>query len=374
MNILYLCTFYHQAMLFRDSMNALEKYGHNTLAFNAVFKGASIEEKYIPIMDEKVVHKECFNFYDRYLYFYKQKKIYKALLSEINVKDFNIIHSHTLMNGGWVVNRIKRKESVPYVVSIRNTDLNDFLKFPFFIPIARKIVTDANAVMFLSEAYKKQFIAKLFKKNTTKKTIIENKCFVIPNGLESFWIDNIWREKKVVDSVVHLICVGTIDQNKNMISIIRAMEILKNKGVFTKLTVVGKEIDMSIYSELQKYENVSLIPFLPKEELINYYRESDIFVLPSFKESFGRVYAEAMTQGLPVIYTRNQGFDGLFSEGNVGYSVDSHNPDTIADAILKILNNYSEISKNCINNCKNFDWSIIAKKLEQMYEKSLSKV
>ena len=370
MNILYLCTFYHQAMLFRDSMNALEKYGHNTLAFNAVFKGTKVEEQYIPIMDEKVIHKECFNFYDRYLYFYKQRKIYKAFLKEINVDNYDIIHSHTLMNGGWVVNRIKRKKSVPYVVSVRNTDLNDFLKFSFFRPVARKIITDANAVMFLSEVYKKQFLAKLFRNNNAKLNRIEKKCYVIPNGLESFWLDNIGKAKEISNSVINLICVGTIDKNKNMLSIINAIEILKKQGVIANLTIVGKEIDTSVYSELQRSENVKLVPFQKKEELLKYYRDSDIFVLPSFKESFGRVYAEALTQGLPVIYSQNQGFDGFFLEGEVGYSVDPYNPNSIADAVIKIIKKYKMLSNNCINNCKEFDWLKIASKLEKMYKEA----
>ena len=60
MRILYVCTFYERAMIFRDAMNHLEKRGHNLTAFNAVAKGTKIEEKYKPIMDEKVIHRECF--------------------------------------------------------------------------------------------------------------------------------------------------------------------------------------------------------------------------------------------------------------------------------------------------------------------------
>ena len=60
MKILYICTYYHRAMIFRDSMNYLEERGHSVIAFNAVAKGAAIADKYKAIMDEKVVHKECF--------------------------------------------------------------------------------------------------------------------------------------------------------------------------------------------------------------------------------------------------------------------------------------------------------------------------
>ena len=140
MNILYLCNYYHRAMLFRDSMNYLEKRGNSVQAFNAVVYGATVDDKYKSIMDEKVYHKECFSKIDRFFYFRKQRKIYRSLIECIDVGKYKVIHSHTMMNGGWVARRIKRKYGIPYVVTARNTDLNDYLRIPLFIPIARKIL------------------------------------------------------------------------------------------------------------------------------------------------------------------------------------------------------------------------------------------
>lgn len=72
---LYLCTFYHRAMIFRDSMNYLEKLGHKINLYNAVDFGAKIDEKYLPIMDDKVVHKACFRQCDRYFTFVNNGKL-----------------------------------------------------------------------------------------------------------------------------------------------------------------------------------------------------------------------------------------------------------------------------------------------------------
>lgn len=359
-------------MLFRDSMNMLEKRGHKTLAFNAVAKGATIDEKYYSIMDDKVIHEECFYTFDRYNYFYKQKKIYRRFIDKVDVDEYDIIHSHTMFNGGWVANKLKRKKNIPYVVTVRNTDLNDFLKFPFFVPIAKRIAKESNAIMFLSESYKKQFLQKVYGKASEEiRNTIKQKCYVIPNGLEDYWLENVSKEKEVCNDVVKLICVGKIDFNKNMKSIVEAMNILEKRGVNSHLTVIGQVVDNNVLVELQKSSKVEIVPYQKKEELINYYRSSDIFVMPSFTESFGRVYAEAMTQGLPVIYTKKQGFDGFFKEGEVGYSVDAHNPETIADAIDNIIHNYNMISYNCIKNCIIFNWNDIAKKLEYMYMKAI---
>jgi len=368
MNILYLCTYYHKAMLFRDSMNMLESLGHDTLAFNAVAEGTKVDEKYLPIMDDKAVHEECFRKIDRYVYFRKQDKIYRRLKEKVDISRFDIIHSHTLFNGGWVAYRLKKESSVPYIVTVRNTDVNEFLRFPFFAPIARKIADDASAVMFLSEPYQKQFLEKVYgRQPEEKQKEILKKCHIIPNGLESFWLENAGEGKDISGDTAELICVGKIDHNKNMKCIVEAMDILKKRGVSTHLTVIGQVVDEDIYEMLQQNADIDIISYQTKENLIDYYRRSDIFVMPSFRETFGRVYAEAMTQGVPVVYTRNQGFDGFFKEGEVGYSVDADDPETVADAVCRIMENYRRISADCIEKSRMFNWPDIVLKLEDMY-------
>jgi glycosyltransferase involved in cell wall biosynthesis len=88
-------------------------------------------------------------------------------------------------------------------------------------------------------------------------------------------------------------------------------------------------------------------------------------VLPSITETFGLVYPEAMSQGVPVIYSKGQGFDRQFQEGTVGYHVDPKNPTEIANKIIKITNNYDVISRNCSAMVVRFDW----RKIEYSYLK-----
>jgi hypothetical protein len=108
MKILFLCTYYHRAMIFRDMMDRLMALGHEVKAFNAVAKGAKIYEKYQPIMDDAVIHSECFRTWDRYIFHLKQRKIYHSLLKNCNVEKYDCLHSHTLLNGGYVAYRIKK--------------------------------------------------------------------------------------------------------------------------------------------------------------------------------------------------------------------------------------------------------------------------
>ncbi|MBR3860360.1 MAG: glycosyltransferase family 4 protein [Oscillospiraceae bacterium] len=369
MKILYICTFYHQAMIFRDSMDSLEKRGHKVLAFNAVSKGTKIADKYMPIMDEKVIHKECFRKVDRLFFHYKQRKIKKAIDLSICVSDFDLIHSHTLFNGGWAAYQLHKKYGIPYVISVRSTDLNVFLRIPVFQRIARTIVEHAAGVLFLSSAYRDAFLEKCYSEK--ERARVEQKSEVIPNGLESFWIDHIFKGKKELHTPLELLCVGAIDRNKNVVTTLKAVDQLNAEGIPTHLTAIGQVKDEHIKSILDNNIFSTVIPFLKKEELIDFYRSADVFVMPSLHETFGRVYAEAMTQGLPVVYTRGEGFDGTFADGTIGYGVKAEDVEEIAEAIRRILRDYVAISSACVEKCRVFDWDSIAARLELFYSRAL---
>ena len=97
------------------------------------------------------------------------------------------------------------------------------------------------------------------------------------------------------------------------------------------------------------------------------YRKSDIFIMPSYNETFGLVYLEAMSQGLPIIYTKREGIDGYFKEETVGYSVNPKDINDIAGKIEMIIHNYNRISKNCYNLVDNFSWDKISKIYHDTY-------
>ena len=124
---------------------------------------------------------------------------------------------------------------------------------------------------------------------------------------------------------------------------------------------------MKIYERLKTYECFRYTEPKKKEELIDYYRDADIFVMPSLTETFGLVYAEAMSQGLPVIYTRGQGFDGQFEEGVVGYHTDSSSTEELISAIKNIVDNYEKISADCTDSAGKFDWKAITAKYADIY-------
>ena len=167
---------------------------------------------------------------------------------------------------------------------------------------------------------------------------------------------------------IRLVYAGRIDKNKNIPTILKAIEILKKDGLNAMLTVVGKIDDKSEYRKIVSSPHVTYVPSQPKEKLIDIYRGNDIFVMPSFTESFGLVYVEAMSQGLPVIYTRGQGFDGQFPEGEVGYHVEASSAESVAEAIKRLTEEYDVISKKVAEKAARFNWSNIVSDYVAIYK------
>ncbi len=61
---------------------------------------------------------------------------------------------------------------------------------------------------------------------------------------------------------------------------------------------------------------------VPREEIAGFYRDADVFVLPSLREPYGMVYAEAMTAGLPVVGRRAGNLPHLARHGREALLVD----------------------------------------------------
>ena len=374
MRVLHINCNYIYSSLHQNMISGLEKNGINNYVIVPVFFDDNRR-----IKEQRGVHVlQCFHKWDRVWFDYKQKKIYSAIKQDTTEMNFDCIHAHTLFTDGNCAMRLSKEYGIPYVVAVRNTDVNDFFKM--MVHLRRRgleIMRNASAIVFLSEAYKNSVIDKYVP--FAEKQIMLNKSIVIPNGIDSYWLDNL-KNKNVTDVVerinqqeIRLIYAGEIDSNKNIEHTAKTKHLLEEKGWNVLFTVVGKVKEKAIADRLKQQKNIMLLPPKKKEELILDYRKSDIFVMPSHKETFGLVYAEALSQGLPVIYTKGQGFDGQFEEGFVGYAVDDKNENDLKDVILKICDRYAEISNNCCNAAIKFRWDTICKTYVQTYEAVLDK-
>lgn len=370
MKILHICSYYLGTKLYQNLFDSLEKKGIDEDVYVFTDKYNELKEEY----PSNIHISQCYNKNDRYIFHLKHLKVLKDIQKKIDIKKYSIMHAHSLFSNGYIAYKLNQKYNVPYIVVARNTDVNLFFnKIIYLRKTGINILRNAEKVIFISEPYKKYTVDKFIPEGCKKS--IENKSIAIPNGIDEFWLKNKYKERTDLSgNRIKLIYAGTINGNKNIETTIKACELLIEQGYDVRYKIVGEIMDEKYNDLISIYSFVKYIPHCQKEELINHYRNSDIFIMPSKHETFGLAYAEAMSQGLPAIYTRGQGFDGQFDEGEVGYSVQYNSVEEIARRIKDILGNYTTISSNCIKKVDRFGWDKIAYDYVKIYEKYVKKI
>ncbi|MEC3884061.1 glycosyltransferase family 4 protein [Halobacillus sp. HZG1] len=368
MRVLHINSYYSSSRFYK---NLYDQQLNNGLDVNVIVPVSSsvskIEYDMGDYTDLRMNHKKM----DRYFFNMKHKKIYEDISINYNVPSYSLIHAHSLFSNGIVAMKLKKKYGIPYIVAVRNTDVNIFFKRMIHLrKLGLEILDEASKIVFISKNYRNLVLENYVPQH--KKEKIYKKTTIIPNGIDEYYIENRNYKKSIKNyDTLKILYVGNIDKNKNLITTVKAINLLKEEGYNVCFTVVGKVKEKRVFNKINKISKINYIPPIPKEDLIEIYNDNHIFVMPSIKETFGLVYAEAISQGLPVIYTKGQGFDKQFDEGEVGYSVDCFNVEEIAGKVKKILEEYHIISKRSSEYTSKFHWYEINLEYLDLYNETL---
>ncbi|RKX91163.1 MAG: hypothetical protein DRP84_12035 [Spirochaetes bacterium] len=223
--------------------------------------------------------------------------------------------------------------------------------------------------------------------------IPEQKIFSIPNGVYT----NRFREKdKYPKSAIMqyfnlsydtriILTVGRNHPKKGLTLIPKVIEYLSQITRNFVWIIIGKrvkELEKVYPTHIKKYvlfldETPEI--FLAKTELcfpdnnlIGFYINADIFVLPSIVESFGIVLIEAMSAGKPVVVWDVDGCKDLIQDGINGFKISLYKYREMAEKIALLLKDkylYSTISCNALKwvEQNGVDWGIIAERYVNLY-------
>jgi glycosyltransferase involved in cell wall biosynthesis len=164
-----------------------------------------------------------------------------------------------------------------------------------------------------------------------------SKIRLVPYGVrqtETIIESKPWKEP------MHILFVGKVNLRKGVPYIIEAAIHLKGKAVFK---IVGDYSDLSpaIIEEARKH--VELIGAVNRDQVSDYYRWADIFLLPSICEGSATVTYEAMQFGLPMLVTPNTG--SLIRDGYGGFILRPGNAWDIVQAITNICEDPDVLTK-----------------------------
>jgi len=218
----------------------------------------------------------------------------------------------------------------------------------------------ADYISVPSRFAKQTFLDKGFK---------EEKIILVPYGVNKLH----FFPKKKKDNVFRFIYVGACSIRKGVLYTLKAFDELNLSNA--ELLLVG-EIKDEIFSLIEKYKKNKRIKFIgsvPQDKLVNFYNDSDVFVISSIEDGFAMVIAQALACNLPVICTNNSGGSELIKSGNNGYVIPIRDVSELKNKMNKLYQEPETLlffKKNIMVN-QNLSWNTYGDRIENVYKSLL---
>jgi glycosyltransferase involved in cell wall biosynthesis len=188
------------------------------------------------------------------------------------------------------------------------------------------------------------------------------------------------KERFAVDAP-YLLFVGNLQPRKNLVGLLEAFEILREKkNVTHRLIVVGKKTALSgealaRASSPAIRDAITFTGWVSDEELAWLYNAADLFVFPSYYEGFGLPIVEAMACGTPVLASQRAPMPEI--AGGAAALVEPSFHDQIAESILVLLRDpflRPRLAKAGLARAATFSWERAARETLAVYRRVLAEV
>lgn len=176
-----------------------------------------------------------------------------------------------------------------------------------------------------------------------------------------------------------ILFVGNLLKRKGIDILLQAFAVVLRSYPEARLRVIGtgpqSENLLELAKKLRVFDNISFEGQVGDAELINAYRGSSVFVLPSRAELFGIVLAEAMLLETPVVTTRTVGAVSIVRSGSTGILVDIGDPVELAAGIISTLSEPERAREMARRGrdfvMSNFSLEVVIPTLRIIYERAL---
>jgi glycosyltransferase involved in cell wall biosynthesis len=290
------------------------------------------------------------------------------------IKKFDIIHLHGFRN---ILNVVTyyyaKKYRIPYVIhghgDLPLANQKVVLKEIFDKVIGLRLLGDASRYIALNNTEAEEF---------KKLGAVSDKIIILPNGincLEFFPLPKRgeFKKKYGIEDYNFILYLGRLNQTKGIDLLLNAFADLYNKVDHIMLLIIGP--DDGYRAELERLshslgiaDSIMFLGFIPKDEKISAFVDSDVFVTPIFY-GFPVAFVEACACGTPIV-TTNRGDRLDWIDGKVGF-VTEYNKDELKNAIHEVITNNSlrnMFAENGLTLTTNeFNWNRVAQSIECIY-------
>ena len=275
------------------------------------------------------------------------------------IKDKDLILSQTLFPDSILAYWIHKDFNIPYIINLRGTISNFFLKWPLINSIfkySKNIITPSPT-------------------NYNKFSSMLSINF-IPHPLEDDFINKKYNKKY---DMIRIVSVCRLIKLKNLDWVLNALSKLKKYKIKFEYIIIGNGPELNnlkaLTKELGLNNEIKFEGYKEKDYIIKALSKAHIFVMPSFPETLGRSFLEAAYLGCLCIGHKNTGIDGLFKNNKSALFVDKN---TIDRCLFTLVNNFSieYINKFAFESkkiVKNLSWDYVGNKYNEIYLKAIKK-
>lgn len=287
------------------------------------------------------------NYFTPFLFNFSNK-----IQKELNLYNYDVIISH-MPSGIIFANKLAKIIKKPLICGVHTSDIevltNPIYKF-YFKDQLQDAYKNAAKIACRSFVLQKKF-------NNLFPNLAE-KTFVASSGANSNINYSTFRPFN--PSTMKVLTCANLIKRKNIDKLILAIKDLED----FELTIIGNGSELKYLKKIgsNSSNEIKFLGRLPQEKVLQEMQKSDIFVLPSIKETFGMVYLEAMASGCITVGTKNDGIDGIIINGENGFLCEP-TIESIKETLLKIKNfeNIEKIVENSLKTAKEYTQKNCAK-------------
>lgn len=252
---------------------------------------------------------------------------------------FDIIHAHNVIPEGLAGLYLKSIYGKPLVVTARGTDIDIVSKQGSnCYKVMRKVLESSAAIITPSPRLAK----------ATYETF-SMQAMTICNGLD---LDEVCTVNDDIKKYVGfngsniILSASELIQSKGIDLNLYAIKALLEQGRNIYYIIIGdgpyRKILEGIVKKLNIEAYVKFTGALQHQDVMGFMAACDIYCMPSWQETFGLVYLEAMAHGKPVIGCVGQGMDTIITENKIGLLAKPKDVKTVVSALAYMLDNQTE--------------------------------
>ncbi|MFH0773309.1 MAG: glycosyltransferase family 4 protein [bacterium] len=193
---------------------------------------------------------------------------------------------------------------------------------------------------------------------------------IIPNAVDT----SLFEPKNTINKTVKLLFVARLIHRKGLFPLLRAINILKERGLNFSLTIIGdgdeKKYNLNYIKEKKLKKYVHYLGEIRGEKRAQYFKESDIFCAPYVNEASSISVLEAVSSGLPIVGYKIPLFSDLLKDYPGKEFLVEKTDFALAHALEIAIQNPSSIQtlkKWCLEKRESFSWTTVAKQTEDLY-------